>query len=231
MRTPGLTALRPSPAAGSAGNGTAPASLPRQRRRGIIALGTALLLGGAVAGAGLYSSAGHREQVLAVARAVPAGAVITPGDLRTASVAASGSGLAVIPAAQEKLAAGQTAAAALQPGQLLVPADLTAAAVPAAGQQLVPVPLKTAEVPASGLKPGDQVLVIATPGSGGQASGSTGTGTGSLPGGVPATVYAVSAPDQAGDVTADLITTAASGPSVARQASTGQIAVLLTRRP
>jgi SAF domain len=204
-----------------------PAPLARQRRRSMLWLGVALAALGALTVAWLFTATGHRVPVLAVSRDVPAGAVITQSDLSVATV--SGSGMTTIPARQESQVTGRTAAVGLQSGALLVPSDLTSASVPGPGEQLVPVPLKSDDVPASGLAPGDQVLVIATPGSGGEA-GAGQSGAPALTGSVPATVYQVSGASQSGNVTVDLIVSAQNGGPVARQASTGQIAIIVTPR-
>jgi len=188
-------------------------------------LGIALAALGSLTVAWLFTAAGHRVPVLAVARNVPAGSVITQSDLSVATI--SGSGMTTIPARQESQVTGRTAAVGLQSGALLVPSDITSAPVPGPGQQLVPIPLKSIELPASGLAPGDQILVIATPGSGGQAASGQ-SGPPALTGSVPATIYQVSAADQSGDVTVDLIVSAQNGSPVARQASTGQIAIIVT---
>jgi hypothetical protein len=226
-----LTSVIPDPGSRAAANGQSapatPAPIARQRRRSMLWLGVALAAAGALVVAWLFTATGHQVPVLAVARNVPVGAVITASDLSVATV--SGSGITTIPARQESQVTGRTAAVGLQAGSLLVPSDLTSAAVPGPGQQLVPVPLKASELPASGLAPGDQVLVIATPGAGGQA-GSGQSAAPALAGDVPATVYQVSAADQSGDVTVDLIIAAQNGPPVARQASTGQIAIIVTPR-
>ena len=223
-----LTAFRPSPASGNGSVPAVAAPLPRQRRRSMLwARRSALACLGALITAWLFSATGHRQPVLALAKNVPAGSVITSADLSVASV--SGSGITTIPSRQENQVTGETAATALSAGSLLVPSDLTAATVPGSGQVLVPVPLKTQDLPASGLAPGDQVLVIATPGSGGQAASSTSASQ--LGGNVPATVYQVSAPDESGDVTVDLLVQSRYGPPVAEQASTGQLALIVTRSP
>jgi hypothetical protein len=224
----GMVNFRPSHRGGR--NGSAPAAappLPRQRRRSVLWLGIALVCAGALTVAWLVSATGHREPVLALAANVPAGQVITSSDLTVASVA--GTGITTIPARQEGQVTGETAATSLMAGSLLVPSDLTSGTVPAKGQDLVPVPLKEQDLPASGLAPGDQVLVLATPGSGGQAaSGSTAS---QLPASVPATVYQVSAPGDQGDVTVDLLVQSRYGTPVAAQASTGQVAIVVTGRP
>lgn len=189
-------------------------------------LGFLLAAAGALATTALVTSTGHRVPVLVTARSIAPGAVVTQADLVTATI--SGAGMATIPAREENQVAGRTAAVGVPAGTLLVPADLTSTAVPAAGQQLVPVPLKASQLPASGLNPGAQVLVTATPGAAGQA-GATQDSSQTLPGdGVPATVYRVSAPDENSDVTVDLIVAAQDGVPLAKQASTGQIALVVT---
>jgi hypothetical protein len=193
----------------------------------MLALGLVLAGLGALAGAWAWTSSSHRVTVLAVTRAVPPGTRITAADLTTESVSA-GSGVKTIPARQESQVTGEVAAVGLVPGTLLAPGDLTSALVPGKGQQLVPVDLKAVQLPASGLAPGEQVLVIATPGAAGQA-GQVQPGSAPLTGGVPATVYAVSPPDASGDVVVDLLVPAAEGPPVAQQDSTRQIALIVTK--
>jgi len=73
----------------------------------------------------LYASAGARRPVLAVARAVPVGSVITASDLRAVRVAED-PGLAPIGAGAAQSVVGQRAAVALVPGTLLTRADLSA---------------------------------------------------------------------------------------------------------
>jgi hypothetical protein len=165
--------------------------------------------------------------VVVVTAPVPVGAVITSGDLGTTSIAA-GPGLATIPARQMPQVVGLVAATSLQPGTLLAPSEVTGKLSPAPGQDLVPVAVKPAGLPASGLAPGDQVLVVATPAAGGN------TGSGAAPvlaQPVPATVEAVSrVTDQNGLNVVDLLVPSSIGPAVAEQASTGQIALVVTHR-
>jgi SAF domain-containing protein len=220
----GHSAVSPDGRAHSPGT---PARLPRQRRRSMLALGVALVALGALTAVVLFHRSSHQRSVLVVAQAIPAGTVITQAELSTATI--SGTGMTSIPASQAGQVAGKTAAVGLTPGTLLVPGDLTSRSVPGPGQQLVPVALKASQLPASGLKPGDHVVVVATPGTAGQQAGGT-TGQQAMNSAVPATVYQVSAPDQNGNVTVDLLVTAANGPPVAEQDSTGQIALIVTPR-
>ena len=212
--------------AGAAAGRLAP--LPGHRRRSMLALGVVLAGLGALAGAWVFTSFSHRTVVLAVTRDVAAGTQLTPADLTSAAISAGGV-VQTIPARQEAQVTGQAAAVDLRAGTLLVPADLTSALVPVPGQQLVPVALKSSQLPASGLVPGDQVLVVATPGAAGQPA--TGTaGPPALAQDVTATVYRVSGPDEDGNVVVDLLVTAGQGPPVARQASTGQVGLVVTPR-
>ncbi len=200
--------------------------LPRRRRPGMIALAAALIGVGILASAALYHRADHQVPVLLVTASVPAGSVITANDIGTTTVTA-GPGVKVIPARQLSQVIGLVAATALEPGTLLASSELTSKLAPAAGQDLVPVALKPSALPASGLAPGDQVLAIATPAAGGSGSGAAAV----LTRPVAAVVEAVdTATDQNGDDVVDLLVPASLGPTVAQQAATGQIALVVTHR-
>jgi SAF domain len=201
--------------------------LPRRRRPAMIALAAALIGAGILASAALYHRANHQVPVVVVTKPVPVGAVITSNDVGTTTIAA-GPGVATIPARQLPQVVGLVAAASLQPGTLLAPSEVTSKLSPAPGQDLVPVAVKPSGLPASGLAPGDQVLVIATP----AAAGNTGSGAAPvLTQPVQATVEAVNTvTDQNGLNVVDLLVPSDAGPSVAEQAATGQIALVVTRR-
>jgi SAF domain-containing protein len=202
--------------------------LPRRRRPAMVALAIALAGGGVLVSAAVYQRADHQVPVVMITGSIPAMGVINASDLAVADVNVP-AGVHVIPGSQLAQVTGEIAAVALRPGTLLAPADLTAAQPPAAGQVLIPVPLKPESMPASGLSPGDRVLIVATPGDQGQPSSSSGTQ--SLPAPVPAVVAAVSlATDQDGFDVVDVLVTAAAGPGVADQVSTGQFALIVTRR-
>ena len=226
------TAYHPEPELPPNGDAGAPPGqlrgLPRRRRPAMIALAVALVGTGVLVSAGLYQRVNHQVPVILVSTAVPAGAVITSADLTTTTVAV-GPGIQVIPGRQLQQVAGHVAATSLRPGTLLASSELTTAQPPAPGQVLVPVPLRPSVMPASGLFPGDQVLAVATPGAQGQA-GSTGTAP-VLTRPVFGVVDKVDmAPDQDGFDVVDLLVTASAGDALAQQASTGQIALIVTRR-
>lgn len=204
------------------------ARLPRRRRPGMIALAIALIGAGVLAGAAIYTATNHRVSVLVVIGDVQPGSVISASDVGTASVSA-GPGVGVIPAGQEQQVVGQIAGTTLRPGMLLTSAEITTLRPPRPGQELVPLPMRPAALPASGLGPGDHVLIVPTPGSQGQAGGSATAP--SLPTPVTGVIAAVSAgADSDGYQVVDVIVASSVGAEVAEQASTGQIAIIVTRR-
>jgi hypothetical protein len=231
------TAFFPEP--DIAANGAGPAStaepmpgrlrgLPRRRRPAMFALAAAMVGAGVLVSAAVYRQADHQVSAVTVTQPVPAGAAISPGDLGTARVTV-GSGIRVIPASQLGQVAGEIAAVALRPATLLAPSELTSAQPPAPGQELVPVSLKPSELPASGLFPGDHVLIIATPGDEGQAGAADGPPSLTAP--VPGLVEAVNdVPDGNGLDVVDLLVSDRTGPAVADQVSTGQFALIVTKR-
>jgi hypothetical protein len=190
----------------------------------MIALAAALVGVGVLGSAELYHRADHQVPVLLVTAQVPAGSVITANDIGTTTVAA-GPGVQDIPARQLSQVIGLVAATSLQKGTLLAPSELTSKLAPAPGQDLVPVAVKPSALPASGLAPGDQVLAIATPASSGSGAAAVLTQP------VPAVVEAVqTVTDQSGQAVVDLLVPASLGPAVAKQAATGQIALVVTHR-
>ncbi len=228
--TPGFgTAFHPETGLAPNGSGGTPQlgqlrGLPRRRRPAMIALSVALVGAGVLVSAGLYQRANHQVPVVLVTAPVPAGARITAADLGTTTVVA-GPGVQVIPGRQLQQVIGEIAATALRPGTLLAASELTTAQPPAGGQVLVPVPVKPSELPASGLFPGDQVLAVATPGSGSAAAAPVLTHP------VAGLVQKVRAvPDQDGLDEVDLLVPAGQGTAVAQQAATGAIALIVTRR-
>ncbi|HUJ07862.1 MAG TPA: SAF domain-containing protein [Streptosporangiaceae bacterium] len=204
------------------------ARLPRRRRPGMIALAVALVGVGILASTALYSATNHHVSVLVATVTVPAGSVITASDLGTASIAA-GPGVRTIPTAQARQVIGQVAGTALYPGMLLTASELATSRPPAPGQVLVPLPMRPSVLPASGLSPGDQVLIVATPGAQGQAGSSSTPPVLTAP--VAGVVEAVSpGVDTDGFKVVDVLVPTANGAAVVQQASTGQLALIMTRR-
>jgi hypothetical protein len=195
----------------------------------MVVLAIALIAVGTLSGVALYTRAGHQVSVVVAAAKIPAGAVITAGDLATATTSA-GTGLRLIPAGQLSQVAGEVAATDLQPGEPLVASDLTTTLPPGPGQVMVPVPVRPSFILASGLAPGYHVLAIATPAAPGQ-SGSAASSAQVITKPVAGVVYFASlVPNQDGNDVVDLIVSAADAAPLEEQASTGQIAIEVTSR-
>ena len=202
-------------------------ALPRRRRPAMMALAIALAGAGVVVSAALYQRAAHDVEVVMVTAPVEAGGVIEADDLGIASVNV-GAGVRVIPASQISQVTGDVAAVGLRPGTLVAPSELTSAQPPKPGQDLVTVAAKPSMLPASGLSSGDHVLVVATPGDQGQPGSQVQT---ALTNPVPAIVEDVSnVPDQDGLDVIDLLVSDVNAVAVSEQASTGQFALVVTRR-
>lgn len=202
--------------------------LPRRRRPMMIALAVAMAGGGVVVSAAVYQHSNHQVAVIMVTQPVPVGAVVVPADLSTTNVNV-GSGIEVIPARQIDQVSGEMAAVTLRPSTLLARSDLTAVQSPVSGQELIAAPIKPYGLPASGLQAGDHVLIMSTPGQEGQPVSSSAAPSLNSP--VPGVVEAVNnAPDADGFDVVDLLVTDSSGPLVASQISTGQFALIVTKR-
>jgi hypothetical protein len=202
------------------------ARLPRRRRPGMIALALALVGLGILASAAIYTAT--NTLVFVMTGYVPAGAPITAKVVGTASVSIS-PGVQVIPASQLSQVVGEVAGTTLHPGMLLAASELTTLRPPGAGDVLVPLAFKPSMLPASGIGPGDRVLIEATPGDQGQAASSTSAPALSAP--VAGVVEAVDlVADADGYDVVDVLVAKASGDAVAAQASTGQIALIVTKR-
>jgi len=125
-----------------------------------IALGVLLVLGCALAFGVVSSRLGERQAVLAVAREVPAGQVLSVGDLATVNVTVD-PGLRPVPASERPSVVGRPAAVPLVPGTLLTSGDLGAPAGLGPDQAIVALALKAGRFPPA-LTPGAQVMVVDT---------------------------------------------------------------------
>jgi hypothetical protein len=203
------------------------APLPRRRRPAMIALSAALVGAGILASVALYQRTDHQVPVVMVTASVPAGTVITASDVGTASVAA-GPGVPLIPARQLQQVIGQVAGTALHPGMLLVASELTSLLPPGPGQELVPVPVRPSILPADGLAPGDHIEIVATPGNQGQPGQNFPPVFTTPIAGIVAGVN--SATNSDGYDVVDLLVPSSAGAQIAKQASTGQIYLIITKR-
>ena len=136
------------------------APAPRRRSMPWIALGVLLVLGCALAFGVVSSRLGERQAVLAVAREVPAGQVLSVGDLATVNVTVD-PGLRPVPASERPSVVGRPAAVPLVPGTLLTSGDLGAPAGLGPDQAIVALALKAGRFPPA-LTPGAQVMVVDT---------------------------------------------------------------------
>lgn len=206
----------------------------RTSHRALIISVLVVLLGGLLAFAAASVLTRH-SRVLAVSRDVPVGATITSADLSVASVT-SDPNLSPIPASAQSQVVGLVAQVGLVKGELLTRAQLGTGSGLGAGQVLVALPLKPGQFPIRNVSAGQQVLVVATPGANGTApgagtaaaDGTSPVGPGGAAGGIEGTVADVGAMSQVTGVTVlDVRVSASAGVSLARVASTGNLAVIL----
>jgi len=194
----------------------------------MMALAVALVGAGILGSTAIYSATSRSVPVLVAEANVPAGALITAGDVGTVSVSV-GAGVQVIPAGQMSQVVGQVAGTTLHPGMLLTASELATQRPPDAGQVLVPLAVRPSALPASGLRPGDRVLIVATPGAQGQAGSAGPAPALTVP--VNGAVEDVSATANAdGFAVVDVLVPASRGADLAAQASTGQFAIIVTKR-
>ncbi|MFF4035996.1 SAF domain-containing protein [Streptomyces sviceus] len=184
---------------------------------------------GALGGAIVVAQAGNRTDVLAVARDVPVGQMVTGQDVKVVSFA-DDPGLSPIPAADRASIVGRRAAVDLHPGDLLTRAQLSARGGLGDTAQVVGVELKRGYVPRDELRPGDTVAAVVLPA---QAADTASTGAGSAgsatPDTIEATVKSVGTPDSTGALVVNLVVAPADGPLLATKAAAKQIA--LVRQP
>ena len=182
-----------------------------------LAAGTllAVVVGALVLAVG-WVRAGTREPVLALARPVAAGQVITRSDLRVVRVSAPGPA-ALVPAARLAQVAGRAAAASLPAGSLLAPGDIGGPS-PGCGQAWLGVAVRPGRYP-PGLSPGQRVAVLVVP-----ASGRGGLPAARLAGrGIVLSVTAARSPGGTGETLVELEVPQAAGPRVAAASAAGQV--------
>ncbi|WP_327591317.1 SAF domain-containing protein (plasmid) [Nonomuraea sp. NBC_00507] len=199
--------------------------LPRQRRRGLLALAVLLIVLGGLGALYLVTTLTDRTPVIVMARDVPVGQMFTEQDLTTAMLAADDT-VAHMPGNQMGQVVGKVAAVDLAAGTLLPPTAVTTAQSPTAGQHLVALAVKPSQVPARGLRPGDQVVVVLTPAEEQQPSGANGA----APRSIPAVVSQVAGPNTDGFMVIDLVVREDDGPRLAVAAAGGHIALNVTPR-
>lgn len=197
------------------------ASAPRQwSPKALIGAVLLVLLGGLVVMVALPAYA-NRVDVVVLARPVSAGHVLVADDLRTAKVAA-GPDVSVVRAVSQGMVLGKMARSDLSAGVLLSPSLVADGNGLVAGQALVGLALKTGQLPATGASAGQKVSIVGTPGT---VTGPTSPLAGAAFSGV---VVSTGVKDPATGVTVlDVRVRQADAASVARLASTGNLAVLV----
>jgi hypothetical protein len=208
-----LTAMRSAPP---------PPVLRRRRRPALLGLGVAMVAVGALLAVWLAAGTGATVPVLAVARQVTLGEVITDADLSVVRIT-SDPALRPVPAERRDEVVGRRAATDLVPGALLTEGQVTDETAPAAGFALVGVAVKPTQMPDQPLRPGDQLLVVSTP----PVDGDPSTDPPSV---LDATVVRVGALDDTGLRVVDVTVPDADAADVAARAATGRIALVLQPR-
>ena len=196
---------------------------PKGRRRpGLIVVGIALAMVGALVAVWLVASAGERTSVVVVARDVPYGATLTAQDLTIADVSLAPS-VASIAADNAPSLVGRVAAVGLVAGSVLAPGQVTSASPPGHNEVVVPLSLSPSRIPAERLLAGDRLLVVDTPPQ--QADPPS-----AKPATFEVTVARVGAPDLNGAVVIDVVAAAGDGPALAARAATGRFALVVQPR-
>ncbi|MFF2349677.1 SAF domain-containing protein, partial [Kitasatospora sp. NPDC058115] len=229
VATPGPGATATATAATAA---TAPAAAPeqrrgaprtpgrtlgaRRRRPAVLAMAVALIAAGGLGGAVLYNSTGQRVAVLALARDVPWGQVLSESDLVVVRIA-SDPALKPLDAADRAKAVGMRATTDLHKGGLLTKSDLAQSLVLNPGQLLVGVSARRTQLPATRLQPGQPVIVVYTP-DGARAET------------LAATVYTVGRVDTDGSQVFDAVVDQADAGKLAAWVATGRIQVVVAPR-
>lgn len=144
-------------------------------RRGLIATGVVVVLVCVFAAALVYQHQGGKVSVIKVAKAVPAGHKIEPGDLTTAQMASSD--IPAFAGSHMHEVYGKVAAVGLVPGEVLNAAMVTTKPATPPGYVVAGVSLKAGQLPAGGVSAGDQVMVILLPAQSAGASSGGGSAT------------------------------------------------------
>ena len=188
----------------------------RSRRMPWLALALVLVVGGGLLVGLLVQSAAERSTVLAAARSIAPGQVITDADLRVVDVGVDGEA-ALVPAASRPSIVGKVAVVGIPEGALLAPGQVAAGGGIEPGTVVVGALLAPGELPVSTLRAGDGVELVAV--SGGQGADRETLGTG--------TVFTTAPGTQTGSVFVSLVVDEAIAELVADVASQQRLRLLL----
>lgn len=185
----------------------------RRRGRSLLLLQIVVLVViGGLLGAWAYRNATSRAGVVAVVRALPYGAVVQIGDLRSVDLPTD-TGLTTIPWADAERVVGLVATTDLRAGQTLTPDAVGLPAAPAADEAIVGLSVPAGRVPGERLEPRDRVLVI----------------TGSGPGRAGSVVHS-GEPDVSGRRTIDVLVSRTDATDLAVASFDDRLAVVLIGR-
>jgi hypothetical protein len=193
--------------------------LPRGRRRRrpvLVMAGVVLVACGAVVSASLVARAHSDVSVLALARPVTAGEVVSAADLRVVHV--SGAGVSALSAAGAGALVGATALASLTAGTLLAPGMVARFTPPGPGNELVAVGVKPGLVPPQ-VAAGRSVSLIDVAAGGANAAPRPSVLVRS------AKVVAVTQDAATGQIVLSVVVPGASAPLVAQASASGTVAV------
>jgi hypothetical protein len=211
----------PDPAAGSR---FAPS--PRRRRVPHLVAGALLVVVCALAFYVGDLRASGRVGVLALARDVSTGQVLTASDLRIVQVSTDSS-VSTVAASAASTVIGGTVAAPRPANALLSPQDIGPVAFPPAGKAVVAVALKPGQFP-PGLAAGVRVLVLVTASTSTQAATSTGGSPGSGAG-TGAADSASGTPRASPSATLDGAVLSVSGPEATSSDGSSVVALLMAQ--
>ena len=181
-----------------------------------LALALVLVVGGGLLVGLLVQSAADRSTVLAAARTIAPGQVITNADLRVVDVGVDGEA-SLVPATSRASIVGKVAVVGIPEGALLSPGQVAAGGGIEPGTVVVGALLAPGELPVSTLRAGDAVALVAVTGGQGADRESLGTGT----------VFTTTAGTQTGSVFVSLVVGEEIAEQVADVASQQRLRLLL----
>lgn len=181
-----------------------------------LALALVLVVGGGLLVGLLVQSVGDRTPVLAAARAIAPGQVITDGDLRVVDVGVDGRA-SLVPASSRRSIVGQVAVVGIPEGALLAAGQLAADGGIESGSVVVGALLGPGELPTPTLRAGDRVELVAVTGSQGTERDSLGT----------ASVFSAAPGTQTGSVFVSLVVADSIAEEVADVAAQQRLRLLL----
>jgi hypothetical protein len=191
----------------------------------LVAVGVALAAVGGLGGAYAVNASGQRTEVIAVARDIPAGKVITSDDLIRASVVTDPA-LHPVPVTRSHDVLGKAAAMDLPAGSLVTDRSVRTGQPLSSGKDTVGVLAKAGQTPAEPLLPGQAVTVVQTP----SPQESTASASSAQPATISALVVSVAAPDANGARVISLAVSPVDSPALASWAATGRVAIVLKAR-